>query len=392
MADPTYLPEALKREGLNVTVLDGAMQRGHGDFANRYLIPFVHHTGASGTPGPWAIARHPELGLCSQLYLGRDGKVVLCGIGIAYHAGTGSWPGIPANQGNQYSIGTEAENNGTEGWGTAQYGSYLRIVRAINRAQGAPLNKVVAHKEYGAVQGKWDPGSLDMKLFRQRLLVADAPEKVIINMIDLEAKENPWVGVRKAKPGAEGETRIGRDGKGRLVAYDNAHIYFHPSTGAHAIPHADPRFEGSGLFEAYRRRGYELGELGYPVRDFSKIDGGAVMSFQGGILYVHDTLVGADGRKDHVVRGVIGQRWALEGYEDGPLGWPISDEVPNGTGGVMQMFEHGSLEWDKSGAVKRLADLGLSTQAVTNLNVVHQSGPQAGMPIAATHGVELIAA
>ncbi|SDT84940.1 LGFP repeat-containing protein [Gordonia westfalica] len=128
-----------------------------------------------------------------------------------------------------------------------------------------------------------------MKLFRQRLLQAPDKPLVVMNMIELEAKENPWVGVRKAKPGAGGERKVGRDGKGRFVEYENAHIYFHPATGAHAIPHG-------GLFEAYAERKWETGELGFPVRDFTKLADGAVMAFQGGVLYRKD------GKDHHVVK------------------------------------------------------------------------------------------
>ncbi|WP_425284526.1 N-acetylmuramoyl-L-alanine amidase [Gordonia westfalica] len=314
------------------------------------------------------MAQHSSLGLASQLHLAPNGVVTLCGVGVAWHAGTGSWPGIPANNGNAVTIGIEAAHNGTAAWSEAQYGAYLKVVRAINKRLGNPWNKVVAHKEYGAIQGKWDPGNLDMKLFRQRLLQAPDKPLVVMNMIELEAKENPWVGVRKAKPGAGGERKVGRDGKGRFVEYENAHIYFHPATGAHAIPHG-------GLFEAYAERKWETGELGFPVRDFTKLADGAVMAFQGGVLYRKD------GKDHHVVKGVIGQRWALEGYEKGPLGWPTSDEISNGTGGKRQAFEHGVLEWDPSGAVKKIGD------AAKDLTLVNA----AGIPLA-VEAVDLIAA
>lgn len=384
MADPVGMVDAFRRAGLKVAEFDGWRNRGHGDFGGIWG-PFMHHTGSFGET-PRGIAQHPSLGLASQWHLDKNGLFTICGIGIAWHAGTGSWPGIPKNNGNAVTIGIEAAHNGTAAWSVAQYNAYLKGVQTINRFLGTPIDRVVAHKEYGAVQGKWDPGALDMKLFRQRLKQTDVAARPVINLIELEAKENPWVGVRKAKPGAEGETPVGRDGKGRFVEYDNAHIYYHPATGAHALPHADPKILGSGIFEAYRRRGYEVGELGYPVRDFTKLPAGAVMAFQGGILYVHDTLRGIDDRLDHVVRGLIAQRWALEGYEKGALGWPISDETPNGTGGVFQMFEHGTLEWDPSGAVKKLGP------AATDLTRVNLSGAHAGMPVAVTDGVDLIAA
>ncbi|URM86141.1 lysin A [Gordonia phage BiggityBass] len=384
MADPTWIPEALRAEGLTCHIFDGAFGRGQGDMPDGYLIPFIHHMGASGTAGPGSIARHPTLGLASQLYLGRNGEYTLCGVGVAYHAGVGSWPGLPTNNANFHSIGIEAENSGTEGWSAPQYTSYLRGVRALNRHQRRALNSVVAHKEYGAVQGKWDPGLIDMKRFRSQLV---EPGKAPENMIEREAREHPWIGARKAKPGAEGETPVGRDRRGRMVAYERAHIYFHPRTGAFVVPHADPALPGTGIFEAWAALGWESGALGYPVRDWAPIEAhgikGAVQAFQGGVLYVPDDQTAL---KPSVVTGLIGQRWAAEGYETGELGWPKASEVPNGTGGRLQEFQYGWLEWDPTSAVKHLGEHGMAL--VRDLSVVDQTN---GLPLA-LGAVELVAA
>lgn len=379
MGDVVWLEQAFRKAGIPIDVFPGAYQRGHGDLIGDK--PFMHHTGSFGAT-PNSIANHPELGLCSQLYLATNGRYTLCGVGVAYHAGVGSGYGLPTNNGNFYSVGIEAAHNGTAAWGKAQYDAYLMGVQTQNKHRKAPWNDVVAHKEYGAIQGKWDPGNIDMKLFRQRLLQDQSKGEphIVINMIELEAKQNPWVGVRHAKPGAEGESRIGAYGRGRFVEYDNAHIYFHPSTGAFAIPHADPALPGTGIFEAYSIFGYEVG-IGYPVRDFSPIEAhgirGAVMAFQGGVIYVPDEQSVC---KPALVGGVIGQRWARDGYEKGDLGWPKGSEYDNGTGGRRQDFQFGTLEWDPSNAVKKIGD------AAFSMNIVDHKG----LPIA-LHGVELVA-
>lgn len=381
MSDPVWLPDVLRAAGLRCDVFAGAFDRGHGDFGAIWGI-LDHHTGSFGA-SPGSIANHPSLGLASQLHLAANGVYTLCGVGVAWHAGTGSWPGIQANNANQVTIGIEAANDGTSGWSDAQYDAYVLGNAAILKKLGQNSSHTIGHKEWGAIQGKWDPGGIDMKLFRQRVqsTIDKGTPVVRINLIELEAKENPWVGVRHAKPGAEGETPVGKDGKGRFVEYDNAHIYFHPAIGAFVVPHADPKIPGSGIFDAWARRGYESGPLGYPVRDFAKISAhginGAVQAFQGGVLYVPDTKYSAN-----VVRGVIGQRWALEGYEKGPLGWPITEEVDNGTGGKRQEFQFGSLEWDPSGAVKKIG-----AEAASNLTLVDSKG----IPLAVS-AVDLVAA
>lgn len=165
--DPVWLADVLRAEGLQCDIFPGAMDRGHGDMGDIWGI-VAHHTGASGSPGPGAIANHPQLGLCSQLHLDRGGKYTLCGVGVAWHAGNGSWPGLPANGANNRTIGIEAENNGTEGWSIAQYGAYVRGCAAIIRKLGYKSDRVIGHKEWaGPSQGKWDPGGIDMNDFRR---------------------------------------------------------------------------------------------------------------------------------------------------------------------------------------------------------------------------------
>lgn len=167
VGDPVWLADVLRAEGLVCDIFPGAFERGHGDFGSIWGI-VAHHTGANGSPGPGAIANHPSLGLASQLHLDRNGKYTLCGVGIAWHAGQGSWPGIARDNANQVTIGIEAENNGTEGWSAAQYGAYVRGCGAILRKLGRDSSHVIGHKEWaGPAQGKWDPGGIDMDDFRR---------------------------------------------------------------------------------------------------------------------------------------------------------------------------------------------------------------------------------
>lgn len=168
MPDPLWLPEVLRAEGLSVIEYPGWRDRGHGDFGQIWGV-VAHHTG-NPPPGnnPGYIANHPTLGLCSQLHLSRSGVYTVCGAGIAWHAGQGAWPGLPRDGANQVTIGIEAENSGTEGWSPAQYRAYVRGVAAILRHLGHDSSRVIGHKEWaGPSQGKWDPGGIDMHVFRR---------------------------------------------------------------------------------------------------------------------------------------------------------------------------------------------------------------------------------
>lgn len=173
MSDPIWLADVLRAAGLKVDVYPGAMDRGHGDFGTIWGV-IAHHTG-SNNAGPGGIANHPELGLCSQLHLARDGKFTVCGVGIAWHAGQGSYPGLPANNANACTIGIEAANDGggapgkphRSSWPDAQYNAYVTGVAAILNKLGRNHAHVIGHKEWaGAAQGKWDPGAIDMAIFR----------------------------------------------------------------------------------------------------------------------------------------------------------------------------------------------------------------------------------
>lgn len=185
--DPVWLPDVLRDEGLRCDVPDGAFGRGHGDFGDIWGV-VCHHTGNNNAS--WqSIAFHPELGLASQLHLSREGVYTLCGVGIAWHAGNGSWPGLPTNGANQRTIGIEAANDGggTPGkphhipWPDVQYDAYVRGVSAIMRKLGYDSSHAIGHKDWaGAAQGKWDPGGIDMNLFRadvQRRIFPPVPGK-----------------------------------------------------------------------------------------------------------------------------------------------------------------------------------------------------------------------
>lgn len=171
--DAIWLPDVLRAKGLICDIYPGAFDRGHGDLGTVSHV-FAHHTGSFGET-PRGIAQHPSLGLCSQLYLSRDGRYTLCGVGIAYHAGIGSYAGLPTNNANPRTIGIEAANDGGGKpgkphhvpWSDEQYGAYVVGVAAILEHIGEPPANLVGHKDWaGRAQGKWDPGGIDMPTMR----------------------------------------------------------------------------------------------------------------------------------------------------------------------------------------------------------------------------------
>ncbi|WP_159840221.1 glycoside hydrolase domain-containing protein [Nocardia sp. CY41] len=144
---------------------------------------------------------------------------------------------------------------------------------------------------------------------------------------DVEAA-TPWLGARRTV----GENAT-PDGIGRYAEFDNGHIYWHPATGAHAIP--------ASLFGKYSELGWEQGPLGYPTTECTVLPQGEVQGFQGGALYGKD----GDNRPPVWVHGAIRDRWHRSGSETGPFGWPLADEEELPGGEVRQRFEHGQIIW-----------------------------------------------
>jgi uncharacterized protein with LGFP repeats len=87
--------------------------------------------------------------------------------------------------------------------------------------------------------------------------------------------------------------------------------------------------------------GWENGSLGYPLTDTTCTlrDGGCFQHFQGGSLYATGSRARA-----YVTQGRTRDRWAASGWENGGLGFPTSDTVCGlRNGGCFQHFQSGSV-------------------------------------------------
>jgi uncharacterized protein with LGFP repeats len=99
------------------------------------------------------------------------------------------------------------------------------------------------------------------------------------------------------------------------------------------------------VYDAWARTGWETGVLGYPTTDvITTPDGEGVYAyFQGGAVY--SSAVGGT----RVLRGAVLDTWARTGWEQGRLGWPISDTVAAPGGGTRTTFERGAITVSSSG-------------------------------------------
>src|SRR4051812_10646517 len=126
----------------------------------------------------------------------------------------------------------------------------------------------------------------------------------------------------------------GLAGGGCFNLFQNGSIYWSPATGARVVSAGPIRDRWAAL-------GSEAGPLGYPIiGTFCGLTGGTgcFQQFQGGSLY-WTAATGA-----HVVRGAIRDQWGALGWEGGPLGYPIGDEVCGLVNrGCFTQFQNGSI-------------------------------------------------
>ncbi|MGN7782411.1 peptidoglycan recognition protein family protein [Mycolicibacterium sp. 22603] len=172
--DPVWLVEVLRREGVSPVEFPGWRTRGHGEFKDIRGV-MVHHTGSDSADAASIAYGRPDLpGPLSQVHVARDGTVTVVAVGVAWHAGAGMYPWVPANMGNWHLIGIECANSGTSptaphrrNWPDAQYLALVDCCAAINRRLGQTSERTIGHREYaGRAQGKWDPGAIDMTVLR----------------------------------------------------------------------------------------------------------------------------------------------------------------------------------------------------------------------------------
>lgn len=255
--------------------------------------------------------------------------------------GLTDWLGTSSNKGTRRVIGYGNTYDLNSLWPTKPDG--IRLVVAAYGSNPDYPGKIAHQFTDGTVDRVWVPpfgyadvnsaDGLDSLTLATQLGVYTQP---VPNAIDLVYANNPWLGNRITQG-----SNVTPDGKGQWAQFDNGYIYFNPDTAAHPIPNS--------VFAKYGALQWETGPLGYPTSDPVNVTGGTVQAFQGGRVYV------LDGQEPVWVHGAIGGDWATRGFENGPLGFPVTDEIP-WAHGAYQDFQHGRIWYTNNGIVPTDSD------------------------------------
>lgn len=181
-----------------------------------------------------------------------------------------------------------------------------------------------------------------------RLLQTDRPgDRIIMGAVDdvfTPYSSNPF-GAISAAYGSAGGTfgRLGAPTSNEVVGRRDGGAYQLFQNGAiNWSPRTGAHVSQGGIRSAWARNGFEDGPLGYPTsEETGGLPGGGVYQmYQGG------AIVWGPGAGAHATRGAIRSAYAAVGFERGPLGYAVSDEAGNlRDGGAYQLFQRGAIYW-----------------------------------------------
>ncbi|OXM99724.1 LGFP repeat-containing protein [Bifidobacterium vansinderenii] len=209
-----------------------------------------------------------------------------------------------------------------------------------------------AHATWGAIQGYWSDRGWENGWLGyptgDELSVKGGVSQTFQNGTVFWSSKTGAYGVKGAILGKYGDLKW-EQGKlgfptsderslngGASQSFQNGQIHWSPATGAHAT---------FGAVQGYwSGTGWENGWLGYPTGDELAVKGGVSQTFQNGTVFWKR----ASGQT-HGVRGGILSEYGNIGWEQGKLGFPISDENTGlKNGGASQVFENGQIHWSPS--------------------------------------------
>ena len=120
-------------------------------------------------------------------------------------------------------------------------------------------------------------------------------------------------------------------GNGYVQKFQGGYLTRNPD-GKHFIVHG-------AIGEKYGQIGTATSALGFPVGNEIKIKGGFFQEFEHGNIY-WSAATGAH----TILKGDIFNEWGKRGYEQGELGWPVKDMEKIPAGGLTIEFQRGTIK------------------------------------------------
>ena len=170
------LERAVKRAGVKYRTVSGWRNRGRAAMGSIQSV-MCHHTAgpASGNSPSLNVVAYGRPGLSgplSQLFLARDGTVIIVAAGRANHAGR-----VSSNRySNSHSIGIEAEATGTSSWPDVQMDAYAKLCKALIDEFGLSTSRVIGHKEAAVPRGRKIDPNFNMDQFRRKVGGSTTPK------------------------------------------------------------------------------------------------------------------------------------------------------------------------------------------------------------------------
>lgn len=335
---------AFGTDGVSQTFLNGMITTsptGTQRVSGGILAAYVALGGPRGEMGAPVSAEIAEGNLgASQTFAGgkiywsasAGGKAVRGGTLVAYQnlGGPQGTLGMPTTVETSDGVGgaTQGFMNGSIYWSGATGGQVVREpIRSAYRAAGGPAGSygspVEAALSFGTARlsQRFQTG--------QFVTTASGTYGVLGGTQVAYAKRGGTTGVLGAPTGTEAPDGIG----GTRQAFEGGALLWAPSVGGQSV--------SGGLAQAYNQWGGPQGVLGYPLGDeVSDGRGGASQRFQSGVLYwtPNGTF--------RIFGGIL-TTYLNQGGARGALGAPRGNEIANGTGGVSQAFQNGTINWPR---------------------------------------------
>lgn len=151
-------------------------------------------------------------------------------------------------------------------------------------------------------------------------------------------------------PGGEGADGEGEDADGQDAESGDADDDNGGEEGAEPVPSTtiegadggEVSIDDEAILAAYAEKDYADGYLGKPLGPVVNLPGGGkFITLEGGSIYVHP-----QSNEAFIVQGDIGEYWGEQGHEEGPLGYPTSNETRTENGGLEQTYDNGTLVYE----------------------------------------------